>query len=206
MKKLLAVVLLLAGILGCNRSLPTQPSCFFQENNGQRVSWKYDLPVTLYLDASVPQSMIPAIKSAVDTWNQTGVILQGQKFFILQQANVGASVPAEDGWSKIYYTTTNWPGSPGFEAYTTIYYDGARINEADININGQEYQFASDGSLNHVDTQSVMLHELGHALGLIHPPNAEALAAGSIMYFGLAYGQIRQAMSLFDMNDLACQY
>lgn len=206
MKKLLAIILLLTGILGCDRSIPNQPSCYFQENGGQRVSWKYDLPVTLYLDSSVPQSMIPAIQAAVDTWNQTGVIMQGQKFFILQQGNVGSSVPAEDGWSKIYYTTTNWPGSPAFEAYTTLSFYGNRITEADININGQGCQFGSDGTLNYVDTQSVMLHELGHVLGLIHPPNAIALNADSIMYYALGYGQLRREISAFDISNISCQY
>ena len=79
----------------------------------------------------------------------------------------------DDDWQKT--------GKPEITLATTIWYntdDGEGILSADIRMNSEAYDFADaledqEGEKPLVDTMSLILHEMGHLLGLSHVPESE---------------------------------
>ncbi len=204
----MAILGILSGIVlveACGRRLNPQPSCNFVENQElQRVSWTTDLPVNLYLDSSVPPDYVKPISEAIATWNALGEKINNRDFFILNDGDPGSPTPAQDGYSKIY-VMHSWEHSLANEqARTTIYWEGNRIYEADMRIDAANFQFftdALDRNFAQVDLQSLVLHELGHMLGLAH-----TTATDSVMQPSLAGGQIRETLGQTDIKDIQCQY
>lgn len=79
--------------------------------------------------------------------------------------------PADDGESTVWFEETSWPPElvPGVLAQTVIRTDGqGRVYDADIWINGVDHRFARGAASGKVDARGVLVHELGHLLGLGH--------------------------------------
>jgi predicted Zn-dependent protease len=73
-----------------------------------------------------------------------------------------------------------------------------------MRLDGANFQFFVDPSNpvpTAVDLQSLVLHELGHVLGLAHNTMTD-----SVMQASLASGQIRETPGTTDINDLKCGY
>lgn len=91
--------------------------------------------------------------------------------------------------NAVVWVGTGWAYDAGAIAVTTTAYDRASgvVVDADIELNGQHFQFgradssncrASDGFM---DLRNTVTHEVGHVLGLDHPPNTPRYAE-STMY------------------------
>ncbi len=66
---LMVLPILGVGLQACGPKQKDQPDCGFVQNvYGERISWKTEAPVEIYLHESVPASMYPAIESAIQTW------------------------------------------------------------------------------------------------------------------------------------------
>jgi hypothetical protein len=113
------------------------------------------------------------------------------------------------------YKITNWPTSlPGSAlAVTQIfgrrYNIGAsdeyvRIEHADILVNDNLYDFRTDDNDNHskFDLRIVILHEIGHYLGLPH----RALSSNSIMIPSIQEETTNRAPTTIDRDDMASKY
>jgi predicted Zn-dependent protease len=70
-----------------------------------------------------------------------------------------------------------------------------------INAKNFSYNMSDDTSFTNVDLDSLLVHELGHVLGLAH--NTED---GSAMHATLDEGQVRRKLGDVDLQDLKCEY
>ncbi len=186
--------------LGLQACAPrAQESCNFVQNSyGQRVSWAKD-PITLYADNSVPAEALPSIRRAMETWNRA---LGGQA---LQLGGwVSGGKPGRDGSNVIYWFRAWQKDRPFEQARTTIHWMSTDIYEADIKINGENfsYAFGDHPVAGRVDFESLMLHELGHVLGLAHTPASEE----SVMHAYLRSSSLRREPMNIDLTSLSCEY
>jgi len=207
-KRIFAALGIIGGLLlvqACGRQMPSQPACNFVENSDlQRVSWKTDLPVTMYLDASIPYDYVPAIQNAMAVWNNIGQKTIKQNFFVLGSGNPGSPTPKVDGYNKIYLLNSWESDLSDQQARTTVYWSGARIYEADMRLDAANFSFYTDNSNpdpTKVNLESLVLHELGHVLGLAHNP-----VSTSVMQPSLANGTLRVDPGEIDVQSITCEY
>lgn len=190
------VILILAG---CGSIVIPDNDCnFIQNNYGQRVSWHRRLPIILYIHETFPKKYLPTLQAAVDKWN----IATNRKMLVLIGMANGDNVPKQDGVSIIYWLT-DWEANKSNEqARTTVYWDGDLIKEADIRVNGKNFRYSAPGlGTSMVDLESLIVHELGHVLGLKHNE-----AQGSVMAPALGSGVIRRNPNQADLSSLECEY
>ena len=205
-----ALILISFVALGCAPK-PQEDCGIVQNVYGERISWKRDVPVTMYLHEDVPDSMVPAIVSAAESWEKTA----GRKLIhiVTSPRHTGPIAPNKDGVNVIYFMKT-WEDNRGAEqGRTSVYWIGDLIKEADIRLNGSDFGFYwKDETLTKaaksnrayqipVNFEALVLHELGHVLGLKHKDGA-----GSVMATYLASGEDRVNVSGVDEVALQCEY
>ncbi|MBK9294805.1 MAG: matrixin family metalloprotease [Oligoflexia bacterium] len=199
--KQLGVIAFLIFQTHCAPQAPSaQEPCGFNQNSyGQRISWKALVPVKMYIDPAFPQSFRTAIQEAMNTWNK-----QLGKNILSIAGERSGSKPQRDNLSVIYWYTT-WDQSTQEsreeQANTTIHYADNQLVEADIQVNAMNFTYSLNPSYNEVDLQSVLIHELGHVLGLKH--NAEE---PSVMAKRLQNGTTRRNLFAADVLNCRCEY
>lgn len=196
MKKIIMLLLLATA---CTRSIPPETSCnFLMSSNQQRITWgTNNLPITLYIDSSVPPSYVPVIEAAAATWNESSTLAIGKSLFKIETSNPSTN-------NTIYFMTS-WPAgwTTNEEAMTRDSFSGDSMYQTNVYIDAQNFQFdvTNSGNPNLVNLESLMIHELGHTVGLMHDLNVQ-----SVMYPSLAFGQIRDTIDQVNINSIACGY
>lgn len=202
LKRLIQVVSLLLGlaVIACTSKPEPQPSCNFVENSyEQRVSWKDATPVSLYVHSSFPTAYLPTLKAAMGQWEKN----IGRPLFRLAGTNSDDGIPKKDGVSVIYWMDTWEADRPREQARTTIFWEGNRILEADLRVNAKNFTYFTGDTpqTDSVDLESLLIHELGHVLGLQHNT-----AAGSVMAVSLDNGVLRRDVQEVDLSSAHCEY
>ncbi len=89
------------------------------------------------------------------------------------------------------------------QARTSVYWVGDQIREADIRINAKNFTFYSETPSGYRDVhlQSLLIHELGHVLGLRHKDDT-----ASVMATYLASQTLRINLSDADKENVNCEY
>ncbi len=206
MKALMALVFIPSVLIftGCAKS-KTEPeeSCgFVTDDNGQRVSWNERVPVSLYLHRSFPQKYKSAVIDSMKVWEES----LGRVIFVLQEEVIdGEPKPVRDGRSVIYWLSDWERGRETEQGRTDLYSREFEILEADVRINGtaKSFKFYLDEPSSAYDfsLKSLLVHELGHVLGLAHHESAN-----SVMKAHLAPHEERAHVGGEDVEHLQCEY
>lgn len=192
-------------LVGCgkprksNSSTLAQAECvgFATNSKGQPLSWGLQFPVVMQAHQSVPKKFIPAIQKAMTTWNEA----LGFTAFELSQEISLEKKKFMNSISEIYWQT-NWSKkNPSLQGQTALSWLKSSIVEADILINAVHFPLSLNPNDNEVDAESLILHELGHVLGLAHHSESE-----SVMAEGLTLGEIRRSLTLDDQAAIQCRY
>lgn len=202
MRKLLSTLLLIGlglSLQACGVKPAPEESCNFVQNADlQRVSWGSGTPVVMYIDESVPSVYRDAVKRAAATWNND----IGRE--VIKIGGVTKmSGPAQDGANVIYFLDSWESDRTNEQARTTVYWAGTRIYEADIRVNNRDFNFfwGNDPVGGRVDIESLILHEMGHVLGLGHSTTAKSVMAKS-----LPSATLRRDLSTDDLSSIRCEY
>lgn len=173
---------------------------FVQNNYGQRVSWKSRLPITIQLHKSFPQTYLENLQRAANVWS---VALGTAAFSFQTDSSTEVDGPKRDAQSIIYVSDT-WNQNRFIQALTTLYWKRDQITETDMNLNAQYYNFDSNNQSSPavaIHLESLLVHELGHMLGLKHRTQIP-----TVMYESLGSGAVRTTLSDSDLLSLKCEY
>lgn len=202
-RTLILISLFAAGALmqACaKRPSAEKPCAFVQNSYGQRVSWVYQTPIVLYVHSGVPSEAVREIRMAMDQWNKVlGSVV------LTYGGVVNSPAEASQDRANVIFWRTTWEDKMYFEqGRTTIHFVNKNILDADIQINAKDfvYSFSDSGTEGTVDFQSLILHELGHVLGLAHAPPEVA----SVMQKDLAMNNLRRTPQKTDIDSLKCEY
>ena len=190
-----------------------QEDCGFVQNvYGERISWKGQYPVTMYVHESVPESFYPAIQAAARTWQDAS----GKPLFkiVTNQKLYGPASPTKDATNIIYFLNTWEEDKPSEQARTSIYWIGDQVKEADVRINGSKVNGQSRFSFywdqdpasaanraSSINIEDLVIHELGHVLGLKHKDSSN-----SVMATYLSNNSDRVNIADTDKSALQCEY
>ncbi len=211
----LVISIFLAGVGMLSSCSPKpQNDCGFVQNvYGQRITWKTNAPVKLYIHSSVPAVLRPAIYRAAATWD----LQIGKKVFDISEdsSQLGPS-PARDQKNAIYFLADWESDKTSEQGRTSVYWAGDEIQEADIRINAADFSYydlnpqvltgsahltaqggkATDG----YSFEALLLHEMGHFLGLKHREGS------SVMATHLAAFSNRTQLIGSDQQAISCGY
>ncbi|MEZ4873022.1 MAG: matrixin family metalloprotease [Bdellovibrionales bacterium] len=140
------------------------------------------------------------IREAAKKWNEA----IGREVIRIEIEGVAGDINDRRDNISMIYLLSQWDNDNIREqARTSVRWRGTEIIESDILLNDEYFNFSVDVKTPqfYVDLESLLIHEMGHALGLAHVEET-----GSVMYPQLARGQERRLVAEIDLESLSCEY
>jgi hypothetical protein len=193
---------LLLAASACAALLTTRPAAAFRTiADGPNftplrpIRWTTDT-ITLVLSNQTTsvstEDAVEALQSAASSW---GVSCSTMRVEV--QTSTSADVRPEDGINSVHWVDQGWAGlaqglaqDPSVAAFTDVQLEkstngGWRIAEADIYLNAEAFSWSKQGGAGKLPIRQILLHEMGHVLGLLHPcGDADTPACSSDPVFG----------------------
>lgn len=152
-------------------------------------------PYTVRWHNSLSANEKTAISNACNAWDTAGY---GNLADLSNYSHLN-SYPNNNGINEISYASLE----DGTLAQCTWWYTNifhTKIESADIGIStSHTFAIGRNPNANEYDFQSVITHEVGHALGLGHPADTETDA---VMYKSFRDGQMRRELSSDDIAGI----
>ncbi len=170
----------------------------FKKQNRESIFWTQRFPIKIYVTDRFPEEKIISLQKAIYIWNES----VSHNIFNIDVSKISnSSEPQKDNKNLIYWKT-DWYSDDTRNATTLMYAESNNIKEADILLNAKNYVFsAGSPSQYETDLTSVLIHELGHVLGLDHSNSED-----SVMQPLLSDGEERLTISSSDIANVQCMY
>jgi hypothetical protein len=178
-----------------------QSDCGFVQNSfGQRVSWKSNIPITLKVDSNFSPDHVEILRRAALHWNEAA----GKTLIrIIESDGRVPSKPAKDALNAVNWLR-EWPeNQSNTQGVTNLYWRHNQITEADVSVNNKNFNFFTSSPQTPYDVhlESLLVHELGHVLGLKHRSTVP-----SVMWAALSSSVKRDSLSNADRETIKCEY
>ncbi|MBO9668683.1 MAG: matrixin family metalloprotease, partial [Bdellovibrio sp.] len=113
------------------------------------------------------------------------------------------AIAASKDSRNVIYWNKEWAEKSNLQALTSLYWKGNKINEADLSIDAQYFTYFVDkpAESDDIHLQSLLVHELGHVLGLKHRTSMP-----SVMWPILGSSVKRDELTESDRKSLKCEY
>lgn len=158
----------------------------------------YNFPIKFYVNkANVNQKDFEAIVYAGKIWDEAF----GKKIFIFEYTNEKI-VLEKDNKNSIVFLNTWEENKSSEQARTSSIYYNSEIQESDIRVNLKNFSYYTLKDKNNYSKyslESLLIHELGHSIGLKHYPN-------SVMNKTLDAQNERVFLTKNDLSTLGCKY
>lgn len=141
------------------------------------------------------QSSRDAFLQDMRIWNNH--IPLGRRLCYNQTVHYASGYPNHDGNNFIYKEPMK---NTTVIAENNTWYVNGYVTESDINVD-KNRPWVNGYASNAFDVNSVMLHELGHTLGLNH-----SSVRAAVMYTSFSLGEVRNALHADDVNGYLARY
>lgn len=156
-------------------------------------------------DGSMDADRVESLKKAIEIWNEsTKLQLHGQTAFVFGET-ISGNVELKDDGRNVVSLTQSWDSDPAEQAETVLIWYKKDIRDADVRLNGlKPLSVANLVEENQLDTVALLVHELGHVLGLIHiEDDSDSVMAATL---SLGSKNHRRTIGATELDALKCEY
>ena len=139
--------------------------------DGQPIRWAFagDGLVSVRLITPPPQLSLLDLRGAITQAAEAWQAVESAHVPVRYLGQVAARDPQPGEVLVSFDTGGDFPGGNDTTGFTTLTLDGDVIAAARVHLNAAQFDWTTTGLTNALDVQSIVEHELGHALGLAHP-------------------------------------